>query len=368
MPKKMILELRKSKKAFLAREEALNKRKFFLRINTDGSQMKNEILEISQELLLNDNESDSLKSLRIIDDHFKILANKFNNNSSKLHNFNALLNYLLINAIDNGISEGMSKMDIRDSLPFTYTLFSQSQFINHIQNWPLGYPGDYQIVNMMIDRTTSTKYNTFEKSIEDFYLNSPISQQHREKINKQSNLIKKVCLKKEKANIISLACGPCRDIENTQEIIKIKNANILLIDSDNNSLLDAKARLKMIEAQISFLPIDILNMRKSINEFSKKNGKIDLVYAGGLFDYLPKKTINFILKQIKDIMNDDGLVFFTNIKNGNPFKNTIEVMGNWSLIERDIDEINELCQMIGFENVVIEEDKTKLTWLVECTK
>ena len=329
--------------------------------------MMNELVKISDSLTHEVDGIEPFELLKRIDNQFKKFTQNYRYDNDANYHSIRLLNHTLASAIDFAIQKEICKDDIRSALSFTYNLFSKSQFIQHIQEWPLGYEGDYRIVNMIIDRFTTTLDDTIEKEIEEIYLSIPITQQHREKINRQTTLIKRICYEKENANIISLACGSCRDIVNIQELINIQKSNILLIDSDENSLKDARSRLSLIEEQITFLPINIIKMGKAIQEFCNQNGKIDLVYAGGLFDYLPSKTIGFVIKQIKEHISDDGTLFFTNIKKVNPYRNLIEIMGNWHLIERDKDEILEICNFIGFEKIKIEQDPTKLTWLVECT-
>ena len=106
-----------------------------------------------------------------------------------------------------------------------------------------------------------------------------------------------------------------------------------------------------------------------MRELKERNGLFDLVYAGGLFDYLPEGIIKLLVSQIcKRFVQDGGCFMFTNIKKNNPYRDWIEVLGNWHLIERDQDEMHKIIAYTGFKDSSLYKEKTGLTWIAKAFK
>jgi len=82
---------------------------------------------------------------------------------------------------------------------------------------------------------------------------------------------------------------------------------------------------------------------------------------------LSDKHISFFLKYaFNKFLSQNGTLFFTNIKKGNPYKVWQEYLANWKLIYRAEDEIVNLLTAAGFraDSFKIEKDETGLTFLV----
>ena len=98
-----------------------------------------------------------------------------------------------------------------------------------------------------------------------------------------------------------------------------------------------------------------------------RNGRFDLVLAGGLFDYLPDRVAIAVLRTAcQRLLNPGGRVLFTNIGCGNAYRTWIEYMAEWFLIHRSETEVVDLCRAAGFESdaIEVESDRTGLTLVV----
>jgi hypothetical protein len=99
------------------------------------------------------------------------------------------------------------------------------------------------------------------------------------------------------------------------------------------------------------------------------DGPFDLVYAGGLFDYLPDRLATRTLAIAhRTLVASGGQLVFTNISSGNPFRVWLEYLANWTLIERSDADIRRLCVDAGLEAPWIEREATGLALLVTATK
>lgn len=307
------------------------------------------------------------KILRAIELKFCELETKAQQMSFKeLFNEAASLVHRLTCAIQYAQKNGWEKDDIRSELLNTWRIHSNSSFIKHIQTWPRGFPGDFEVINMIVDREEKTPTNTLGGMLGFIAVNSLITQQHREKLRIQSELIRHICNSVKSPNIVSIACGSSRDVERNLKEIKDSGAKILLIDFDKEALADSANRLQSVKDQVSILQTNVRRLPKLVQELAERNGKFHLIYAGGLFDYLPEGIIKLVLQKMSsDFIHKDGTLMFTNIKTGNPFQPWMEVMGNWSLIERSEEEMKDLLSCTKLPNQELSLEPTGLTWIAK---
>jgi len=264
------------------------------------------------------------------------------------------------------VAEKMSvdKDCVRNNIPALMKLMEASSFGNHLLNWPRGYAGDFKIINLMVDKDEGVDPESMEGVISRCALNSPIVQQHREKLRLQADMIREVCQKFENPRILSVACGSSRDMESVQDVIKKSGAKVFLVDNDQGALDDSLARLSAVSDQITAIKANVVRkLPKIMKDLEKENGKFHLIYAGGLFDYLSDEIIDMMLGYASKFVKAGGFLMFTNIAKGNPFKLWMEALGNWFLIERSEDQMKEFLKATNFAEQSLELDPTGLTWV-----
>jgi hypothetical protein len=93
-----------------------------------------------------------------------------------------------------------------------------------------------------------------------------------------------------------------------------------------------------------------------------------LVYAGGLFDYLPTGIILNILSQVGTCITPGGCLMFTNAANNGLFRSYkpfIETMADWKLIDREREEMVALITSTGCKEHKLDLDPTGLMWIAK---
>lgn len=259
---------------------------------------------------------------------------------------------------------GMTTEEIRQELAHAWDIFSASSFVRHLQTWPRGYPGDFEAINMIIDRNESTSLDSVGGMIGTYCLNTTIAQQHREKIAIQATLLRQTCEQRKNPRIASIACGASRDIEQVQHDIAIAGAELLLIDFDQAALDESARRLTAISDRVRF---QLTNVRR-IPKLLAEGVGFDLIYAGGLFDYLPESITTTILKHAGQQILPGGCLMFTNAAN-NPlyhsYKPFIETMADWHLIDRTREEMELLLSASGCLSHRLELEPTGLMWIAK---
>ncbi len=301
------------------------------------------------------------ENLSIVDKAFRRLEKNFKNFSLvEAYNRTVILVHILASEVLKAEMSGWKREEIRALLSNTWRIHGYSSFGKYLQTWPRGYMGDFKAIDMIIDYKEENPPNTLGGILGRYALNTPIAQQHREKIKVQSCIIKKTCEIIPRPKILSLACGSSRDLEMAKKELEKAGAEILLVDFDADALRESVRRLTPNLKVETFL--SNVRLKKFFREISAKNNKFNLILAGGLFDYLPEKIVKMIIKNLKNFLSKEGLFFFTNIASGNPYRPWIETVTNWFLIERSKTDINRVLDPSYFS--LITRDLTGLTWMV----
>jgi extracellular factor (EF) 3-hydroxypalmitic acid methyl ester biosynthesis protein len=264
---------------------------------------------------------------------------------------------------------GFAREKLLDILKPVREIHGRSPFMKRLQQWPRGYPGDFETIEYLYQNENKAPKETVENICEDYALNSPISQQHRNKIHQQAQYIIESIDKNKSAKILSLAAAGCIDIRITVSHIKESSAQLVINDIDKDALGFYQDRLNEIKNTCFYFndnPISILKKVRSLGPF-------DLILIGGLFDYLSDKQIILILRNIyASLLKNGGKIFFTNIDRGNPYRIWMEYFVNWMLIERDYGKICELVNgatgSSHSSNFSITKDQTGLTHFVTILK
>ncbi len=328
---------------------------------------REEVRGVRTDVLMNAEIYDLLTS---IDEEFYEFEKNFKTfSSAEAYNKLVSLIHLLIYGVLKAEVRGWIREDIRALLSNTWRIHGYSSFVKHIQTWPRGYMADFEVINMIADRKEEAPPETIGGLIGRYALNSPIAQQHREKLKIQTEAIKEVCKKISKPKILSLACGSSRDFEPVVYELKEAEAKILLVDFEPEALKESVRRLSEISGQIETLLVDIRRLKSFFKGLSEKDGEFHLILAGGLFDYLSSGIVKMIIRNVfENFLHRDGLFIFTNIAQENPYRAWIETMGNWQLIERSQEDIKELLKSINLAEYQLTKEPTGLTWIVYLVK
>jgi len=268
--------------------------------------------------------------------------------------------------IDDCYSVGNSREEILSVLRSAADVYARSPFVSRLQNWPRGYPGDFESIEYIVDQINKAPPHTVEYFIEQYSLGSPISQQHRNKVAHQASLIRKYA-RKAAIKILIVACGSAPDVRSCMPEIAASDCRLVLNDMDADALSYIQEKLSPILDRLVFIKGNVLTNINKLAPF----GPFDLILCGGLFDYLTDNQINFLLHKADErLLAPGGVLFFSNIGTGNPYRTMIEHFGAWRLIERDKDD---LCRLVSTlvasgSEFAVTRDGTGLAYLAELKK
>lgn len=264
---------------------------------------------------------------------------------------------------------GLTRERIVEILRPVREVCSQSPFIRRLQEWPRGYPGDFETIEHLCTGTNQASPQTVAWFCEQFSLNRPIAQQHRNKVHHQATQVLRTLLDKPRtARIFSIACGSCADLRSIVPHLPALVDELWLNDADVAALEYSARELASVRERSHFRPGNALRVTRRMAQ--TLGARFDLVMAGGLFDYLPEKQATYLIEQAYALLNTGGRFFFTNIATGNPYRPLIEYFSEWFLIERSEEDIVRMCAEAGISEreVNIRRDETGLALLVEVVK
>ncbi len=300
--------------------------------------------------------------------NFMSLEDRITDGSSQLfHKVIACMHDLCFHIME-AEKNGTPRAEIDKIIKPARDIHGRSAFVRRLQDWPRNYPGDFETLEYICNPENKSRYGKIEYYIEEYALNSSMAQQHRNKVQRQSDIVLDSLLNgKAGQKILSVGCGACNDVLHIEKYIRNIQCELVLHDVDSGALELSKKRLGHLRATLHLVNGNFLQSLRKI----EKLGPFDLILAGGLFDYLSDKHISFFLREaMRNLLNRNSILFFSNIKIGNPFKVWQEYLADWKLVYRSETDILRLLNGSGFSDseVKIDTDKTGLTLLVTVHK
>lgn len=259
----------------------------------------------------------------------------------------------------------MSKQDLLTELSAVRSLHRDSPFFVRAQDWPRGYAGDFETIEYALAGINHARPDSLGYYLEEILLKSPIVAQHTNKVAHQAGLILSKAFSSSPARILSIGCGSSADIASIEHLLEDTDSHFTLFDQDKGALEFSKNRLSSISHQCSFVEGNILKAAYRIKE------RFDLILIGGVFDYVPDRFIVRILSKLyEENLQKNGLLFFTNIASGNPYRIWMEYLFNWPLLERSEADLESLALQasIPASALHIEREATTLTLLAHIQK
>lgn len=261
------------------------------------------------------------------------------------------MSHLLMRAIADCERAGWRPERIAEAVRPARDAHAASPFVRRLQAWPRGYAGDFETVEYILDRRNLAPPESFAYWIEQHALDSPIAQQHRNKVRLQAREMVKVARARHDAGgtarLLVIASGGGADVGLVQDELSRLGASVVLVDQDADALSFARHRLPALGTRLSTVCRNVVRGLAAV----RPGGPFDLVLAGGLFDYLPDPLAINVLRYARErLLAPGGRVFFTNIGNDNPFRRWIETMGSWHLIHRSTCDLARLCLEAGYRD------------------
>ncbi|MEO7298229.1 MAG: class I SAM-dependent methyltransferase [Verrucomicrobiota bacterium] len=293
-----------------------------------------------------------IQTVNMFFDKFETMANQLDENARAVH-------------------QGYMRRQLHSLVlcsPFAYRTFQK----------PLGYAGDYEMVNMMMRETEGN--SLFAKIINLWFLKQPPAEAHRNRVayltQKLVEETARVSLQKRPMDALNLGCGPAWEIQNfLTEKDLCDRARFTLLDFNEETLAHTREVLQEIKIkQGRSTPIKFV--KKSVQQIVKDGAKAapnapqyDLVYCAGLFDYLSDQVCLRLMNIFYEMVRPGGLLLVTNVDVCNPMRHTMETLLDWHLIYRTSQQARKLIpEKAHLDDFSVKSDITGVNIFIEVRK
>ena len=227
-----------------------------------------------------------------------------------------------------------------------HPLLLRAPFVFRTYTKPLGYAGDYQMVNQILDDPRQGP-STYFQMVNTAFLDAAVSIAHRNRIDILVDFLKRMADAAQQAGktfrILNVGCGPAIEIQRfLQSYPNPEFLSFELVDFSDVTLAWTREKLTSIVEQIG-KPVSINYVHDSVHQLLKRRidsasdsaREFDAVYCAGLFDYLSDKVCSRLTAHFAARTCHGGTLLITNVHSSNPVKFCMEHLLDWYLIYRD---------------------------------
>jgi extracellular factor (EF) 3-hydroxypalmitic acid methyl ester biosynthesis protein len=256
-----------------------------------------------------------------------------------------------------------------------------SPFVHRAFQKPMGYAGDYETINMILN-DPFIGGSLFAKIINFCFWSQPPAEAHRNRITYLNNCLieetQRVWENEKRVNkVFNLGCGPAKEIQNFLTHDLADFTDLTLVDFNTETLTFAEKILEDIRQQQG-KKTALKTVKMSVHQILKESGKTsdllvsqkyDLVYCAGLFDYLSDRVCKRMVEIFYEMVAPGGLLIVTNVDASNPIHNILEYILEWHLNYRDAKQMGQLIPShVQVQDTKIKRDPTGVNIFLEIRK
>ncbi|TNF59462.1 MAG: class I SAM-dependent methyltransferase [Burkholderiales bacterium] len=222
--------------------------------------------------------------------------------------------------------------------PFVYRTFAK----------PLGYAGDYQMVNQILGNPREGPSTYFEL-VNFMFLQAGVAQAHRNRVDilfeRLQTLAARARERGRPLRVLNVGCGPAGELQRLAQADQpLDHLDVTLMDFSDETLLYTSQRLIELANAAGREPIPVSLRHESVHQLLKRSSReqavpsedqYDYIYCAGLFDYLADKACARLIAYFDRHLRPGGTVLVTNVHASNPERFWMEHFMEWYLIYRD---------------------------------
>lgn len=227
-------------------------------------------------------------------------------------------------------------------------LMRHAPIFRRASNKPLGYAGDYEMMNMLY-RDHAEGSSLFGCVLNLYAGQEPAA---RAVVNRLSYLAEKIEAavgSGRRVRVASIGCGPAQEISHLlrRRPELGQHLEIALIDQEERVLTFCERTLAPLVQQTS-VRIDFI--RESVRrllaarQLKEALGERDLIYSAGLFDYLDTRSFAALLAALHEALAPGGQLVVGNYSDRNPSRYFMEYCLDWYLIHRNEQELRHFAE------------------------
>jgi len=227
-----------------------------------------------------------------------------------------------------------------------------SPFMHRIYHKPLGYAGDYEMMNM-IWRNGYEGSSLFGKLLNAFILDQAPAHSVRNRVDYLSRRIREVALEHKSlsktARVFSLGCGPAREVESFLADALAEQCEFWLLDFNEETLSyvsqhvgEAKRRHGR-STPVHTIKKSVQQLLRESEKARAENAGFQVIYSSGLYDYLTDRICKHLNSYLYDRLAPGGVLIISNFDPSNPIRNWMEYAFEWFLLYRSGKQVAALA-------------------------
>lgn len=250
-----------------------------------------------------------------------------------------------------------------------HPLLLAAPFLHRCFTKPLGYAGDYEMVNMML-RPPREGGTLYAKIINHWFLQQPPAEAHRNRIRQLGvcfqEVIARAAAAGKTARIWSIGCGPAHEVQQLLATSFLADhAHFTLLDFNEETLAHCRTVLAAAAAR-NRRRTRFEYVKKSVHQLFKESSAApdpagahyDFIYCAGLFDYLSRPVCQQLMDLFYATLNPGGRLLVTNVDAGNPRRITMDQIMEWHLFYRRHTDLLALKPAAAADDCTVKSDPT----------
>ena len=221
-------------------------------------------------------------------------------------------------------------------------------FANRAVTKPMGYAGDYGIVNMILEDPHQGE-SLYAKILHRWFVKQPPAEAHRNRVHYLTARLMEESLRVARSadktmRVYNVGAGPAREVQDFMAAHEISNmGDFTLVDFSEETLAHGRKVLSESRSR-NQRKTGLHFIKKSVAQLLKSEGKItnrtraqqyEFVYCAGLFDYLTDAVCKEFMNVLYGMVAPGGLLVATNVDSCNPIKYWLADILEWPLIYRN---------------------------------
>lgn len=254
--------------------------------------------------------------------------------------------------------------------PFVYRTFAK----------PLGYAGDYLMVNQILGNPREGPSTYFEL-VNFMFLQAGVAQAHRNRVDILLERLKTLATQAHDQGrplrVLNVGCGPAGELQRlATQAQPLDHLHVTLMDFSDETLLYTSQRLIEKAQAEGREPLSVTLRHESVHQLLKRSSReqevppqeqFDYIYCAGLFDYLADKACARLIAYFDRHLRPGGTVLVTNVHVNNPERFWMEHFMEWYLIYRDEPGLTRLFPA-SLQGVKTYTDATGVNLFAEAVK
>ena len=226
----------------------------------------------------------------------------------------------------------------RQFLDVTEPLLGRSRVIGHGRRKPYGYAGDFQIIDWTYNQFVDHG-DPVGAALDQFYHAQIAPQAVRDRKDRFGAVLGELAIRnlRRPLAVLNVGSGPCRELVDgaTAAGLSPSDLDVVCVDNDARSISYAQELLGPAwQNSVTFHHGNALRFRP--------RQSFDLVWSGGLFDYLDNRPAVSLLTRLWAAVAPGGRLVVGNFADTHPTRPWIEWCGDWFLIHRSLKQMRVL--------------------------